>query len=77
MFWLFGIVNGLLVPQNSVARLTKEKSNELVDLNIILHGDTFKNEKGEILSPISNQTFELSIIKNEDGIIEDIKLNIY
>lgn len=65
------------VPQNSVARLTKEKSNELVDLNIILHGDTFKNEKGEILSPVSNQTIELSIIKNENGIIEDIKLNIY
>lgn len=65
------------VPQNSVARLTKEKSNELVDLNYILYVDIFKNEKGEVLSPVSNQTFELAIIKNEDGIIEDIKLNIY
>lgn len=65
------------VPQNSVARLTKEKSNEIVDLNNILNKDIFKNEKGEILSSVSSQTFELSIIKNEDGIIEDIKLNIY
>ena len=65
------------VPQNSIARLTKEKSNEILDLNNILNKDIFKNEKGEILSSVSSQTFELSIIKNEDGIIEDIKLNIY
>lgn len=65
------------VEQRPLVRLTKEKSNEIVYLNNILNKGIFKNEKEEILSPVSNQTFELSIIKNEDGIIEDIKLNIY
>ena len=36
---------------------------KIVDLNNILNKDIFKNEKGEILSSVSNQTIELSILK--------------
>ena len=67
--------NFTLDNHNTIVRLNKRIANfNSIDFEKI--GD-FKNDKGNIITPVSRKVYELTITKNNDDIITDIYFEIY
>ncbi len=67
--------NFTLDNHNTIVRLNDGIANfNSIDFEKI--GD-FKNDKGNIITPVSRKVYELTITKNNDDIITDIYFEIY
>lgn len=67
--------NFVLDNHNTIVRLNDGIANfNSIDFEKI--GD-FKNDKGNIITPVSRKVYELEITKNDDDIITNIDFEIY
>jgi hypothetical protein len=61
---------------DNIVRVSNEKSSRLASLNS-LDLSSFTNKDNEIITAITRKVYELSITKDENGIITEIKFETY
>lgn len=61
---------------DNIVRISNEKSSKLASLNS-LDLSSFTNKDNEIITAITRKVYELSITKDENGIITEIKFETY
>ena len=61
---------------DNIVRVSNEKSSKLASLNS-LDLSSFTNKDNEIITAITRKVYELSITKDENGIITAIKFETY
>lgn len=61
---------------DNIVRVSNEKSSKLASLNS-LDLSSFTNKDNEIITAITRKVYELSIVKDENGIITSIEFDTY
>jgi hypothetical protein len=61
---------------HNIVRVSNEKSSRLASLNS-LDLSSFTNKDNEVITAITRKVYELSITKDENGIITSIKFDTY
>lgn len=61
---------------DNIVRVSNEKSSKIASLNS-LDLSSFTNKDNEVITAITRKVYELSITKDENGIITEIKFETY
>lgn len=61
---------------DNIVRVSNEKSSRLASLNS-LDLSSFTNKDNEVITAITRKVYELSIVKDENGIITSIEFDTY